>query len=179
MLGVCDGRLCMCDWLTEPHHQRVKKRLQKCLSGAEFIDVESLSMHGANDWNNNIDKSFNSLNVLRTAKWQLDEYFAGRLQNFDLPLLLVGTDFQKAVWRELLSIPYSKKVSYKQLAESAGMSQAVRAIANAVGANALSIFVPCHRVVGNDGTLTGYAGGLQAKKYLLEIEHSQMRIVFH
>ena len=89
---------------------------------------------------------------------------------FDIPLLLVGTDFQKKVWEQLLAIPYGETVSYGELAASLGMPSAVRAVANANGANAISIFVPCHRVTGSGQTLTGYGGGLDAKRFLLELE---------
>ena len=104
------------------------------------------------------------------AAGQLDEFFAGRRRTFDVPLLLVGTDFQKTVWRELLKIPFGTTVSYGEMARRIGMPKAVRAVANANGANALSLFVPCHRVIGSDRSLTGYAGGLDVKRALLERE---------
>ena len=85
-------------------------------------------------------------------------------------LLPVGTDFQKKVWNELLKIPYGKTVSYGELARRIGVPKAVRAVAAANGANAVSIFIPCHRVIGGDGSLTGYAGGLAVKKLLLDLE---------
>ena len=90
-------------------------------------------------------------------------------------LLFVGTDFQKTVWNELLEIPFGKTVSYGEMAQRIGMSKAVRAVANANGANSISIFAPCHRVIGSDRSLTGYGGGLPAKKFLLELE-SQPRL---
>ena len=105
---------------------------------------------------------------------QLDEYFRHERQSFDLPLFFVGTEFQKKVWQTLLTIPYGTTVSYAYLARRIGMPRAVRAVANANGANAISIFVPCHRVIGSDGSLTGYGGGLPAKKYLLELENPQI-----
>ena len=92
-----------------------------------------------------------------------------------MPLLFVGTDFQKAVWNELLKIPFGKTVSYGEMALRIGMPKAVRAVANANGANSISIFAPCHRVIGSDRSLTGYGGGLSAKKFLLELE-SQPRL---
>lgn len=110
--------------------------------------------------------------VTEKAKKQLDEFFAGNRTKFDLPLLLVGTDFQKAVWRELLNIPFGQTRSYGEMAQRIGMPKAVRAVANANGANSISIIVPCHRVIGSDHSLTGYAGGLEAKKTLLELERS-------
>ena len=87
----------------------------------------------------------------------------------------VGTDFQKSVWRRLLEIPYGQTVSYGAMAAKLGMPHAVRAVANANGANAVSLFAPCHRVIGNDGSLTGYGGGLEAKKFLLDLERERMR----
>jgi len=93
-----------------------------------------------------------------------------------VPLLFVGTDFQKTVWNELLKIPFGKTISYGEMAKHIGRPQAVRAVANANGANSISIFAPCHRVIGSDHSLTGYGGGLSAKKFLLELE-SQPRLM--
>lgn len=93
---------------------------------------------------------------------------------FDIPLMTAGTDFQKSVWSRLNGIPSGKTISYRSLACDIGRPQSVRAIANAVGANALSIFIPCHRVVGSDGSLTGYAGGLAAKQFLLGLEQQRL-----
>lgn len=112
--------------------------------------------------------------VIREASLQLDEYFAGRRRRFDVPLLFSGTDFQNKVWRRLLEIPYGNTVSYGDLAKSLGCPASVRAVANANGANAISVFIPCHRVIGIDGSLTGYAGGLGAKKVLLELERRSL-----
>ena len=112
--------------------------------------------------------------VLSEAVRQLDEYFAGKRRNFTIPLLFVGTDFQKKVWNKLLEIPYGKTISYGELARMIGMPKAVRAVANANGANAISIFAPCHRVIGSNRSLTGYGGGIEAKKFLLELEKSNL-----
>ena len=87
-----------------------------------------------------------------------------------MPLLFVGTDFQKTVWNELLKIPFGTTVSYGEMARRIGMPKAVRAVANANGANAISILAPCHRVIGSDHSLTGYGGGLDVKRALLELE---------
>lgn len=103
---------------------------------------------------------------------QLDEYFAGQRREFDVPLMFAGTEFQKVVWDELMLIPHGRTTTYGELARRIGRPAAVRAIANAVGSNALSILVPCHRVIGADGALTGYAGGLPAKRHLLALENS-------
>ncbi len=101
---------------------------------------------------------------------QLEQYFKGELQVFDIPLDLVGTEFQKQVWLGLLQIPYGTTTTYAKQAERLGKPSAVRAIANANGKNKISIILPCHRVIGTDGTLTGYGGGIWRKKKLLELE---------
>lgn len=109
--------------------------------------------------------------VLREAMAQLGDYFAGRRAAFDLPLTLAGgTPFQQSVWRALRTIPRGQTISYRALGERAGCPAAVRAVGAAVGRNPLSIVVPCHRVVGADGSLTGYAGGLERKRALLHLE---------
>jgi len=107
---------------------------------------------------------------LTEAIRQLDAYFRGELRSFDLPLVLEGTTFQKTVWQELLKIPYGATVSYREIARRIGKLKAVRAVGAANGRNPLPIVVPCHRVIGSDGSLTGYGGGLQIKEFLLELE---------
>jgi methylated-DNA-[protein]-cysteine S-methyltransferase len=113
-----------------------------------------------------------------TACMQLNEYFSGIRQQFELPLAPVGTPFQLRVWQALATIPYGQTMSYRQIAEAIGRPEAARAVGAANGRNPLSIVVPCHRVIGNDGQLTGYAGGLAAKRCLLELElaHEKWRI---
>ena len=101
---------------------------------------------------------------------QLRAYFAGSLKRFDLPLDLRGTDFQRRVWRYLETIPYGETRSYRQVADSIGASNAVRAVGAANGANPIPIVVPCHRVIGSGGSLVGYGGGLELKKQLLALE---------
>ena len=108
---------------------------------------------------------------------QLESYFAGQRKSFDLDLLLEGTDFQKRVWTALQKIPYGETVSYKELAETVGSPKAVRAVGAANGANPIAIIVPCHRVIGNDGSLTGFGGGLPLKKQLLELESRQLKLI--
>ncbi len=102
---------------------------------------------------------------------QLDAYFAGRLQEFDVNLDLHGTAFQRAVWDQLRAIPYGQTVTYKEVADRMGRPDSVRALGNANARNPVAIIIPCHRVIGSDGSLTGYAGGLWRKKWLLEHEH--------
>ena len=101
---------------------------------------------------------------------QLDQYFQGGRTEFDLPLSLIGTTFQQRVWEELQKILYGQTISYLRLAGRMGIPKAVRAVANANGANPVSIIVPCHRVVGSNGKLGGYGGGLETKVFLLNIE---------
>lgn len=149
MLGSFGDLLCLCDWQVEKHRDHVDNRLRRMLA-AEFVDGRSA--------------------VIDNAIAQLEEYFAGKRQEFEIPLLFVGTDFQKKVWNELLKIPYGKTISYGMMARQIGMPKAVRAVANANGANSISIFAPCHRVIGSDCALTGYGGGLAAKEYLLKLE---------
>jgi AraC family transcriptional regulator of adaptative response/methylated-DNA-[protein]-cysteine methyltransferase len=103
---------------------------------------------------------------------QLIEFFDGRRPKFDLPLALHGTDFSKTVWRALQEIPAGHTRSYAQLAQAIARPTAIRAVARAIGANQIAIVLPCHRVIGADGTLTGYAGGLWRKQKLIELEHA-------
>ena len=139
----------MCDSATERHHERVRRRLSRLLD-VEFTEGTSA--------------------VIEAAVTQLDEYFAGERREFDVPLMFAGTEFQKQVWNELLQIPFSRTTTYGELARRIGHPAAVRAIANAVGSNALSVLVPCHRVLCDGGTLSDYAGGLPAKRHLLNLE---------
>lgn len=107
---------------------------------------------------------------LEDCVYQLNEYFEGKRQHFDLQLNPEGTTFQKSVWEALRTIPYGKTISYLNLSKQLGDVKAIRAVANASGKNPLWIIVPCHRVIGSDGSLTGYAGGLYRKQWLLEHE---------
>lgn len=152
LLGSFGARLCLCDWTQGNRHERTILRLQRGLQAT----YETASNEATNQ-----------------AASQLNEYFARRRKSFDIPLLFVGTDFQKSVWKNLLEIPYGTTLPYGELAVRMGMSRTVRAIANATGANAISIFVPCHRIIGSNHTLTGYNGGLDAKRLLLEMETEQ------
>ena len=109
--------------------------------------------------------------VLQQARCQIAEYFAGRRSRFDLPLdLRCGTDFQQSVWQALLAIPHGEVISYGEVSRRIGNPTAVRAVGSAIGRNPLSIVVPCHRVTGSSGALTGYAGGLDRKTALLRLE---------
>ena len=149
MLGSLGDKLCLCDWVSEQRKEKIGRRMRNTL--------HAVYEEGTSE-------------VISTAIIQLDEYFARKRTAFDMPLLLAGTDFQKTVWQELLNIPYGKTVSYGELSRKLGNPKAVRAVAAANGANALSIFIPCHRVVGSNRQLIGYAGGLAAKQGLLALE---------
>jgi AraC family transcriptional regulator of adaptative response/methylated-DNA-[protein]-cysteine methyltransferase len=111
--------------------------------------------------------------LLDTLRRQLDEYFAGERREFDIPLDPVGTPFQKEVWEALRRIPYGRTITYGEQAAIIGRPRAVRAVAGANGRNKISIVLPCHRVIGTDGSLTGYGGGVERKKKLLELEGRQ------
>lgn len=108
--------------------------------------------------------------VLTLAINQLQDYFTGNLKDFDLPLSPEGTDFQQRVWQELLQIPYGVTVSYQEVANRLGDPKCIRAAATANGKNPLAIIIPCHRVIGSNGEMTGYAGGIHRKKDLLRLE---------
>ena len=149
ILGSYDGKLCLCDWADGRRRAAIDQRLQRILN-AEYVEGSS--------------------EVIEMVVQQLNEYFLHQRREFDIPLLFVGTDFQKKVWNELLKIPYGKAISYGELAKRIGKPNAVRAVANANAVNALSIIVPCHRIIGSDGSLTGYGGGLDRKRFLLDLE---------
>ena len=108
---------------------------------------------------------------------QLQAYFRGELREFDVPLALEGTEFQRRVWNALRGIPYGETISYLQLAERIGNPKAVRAVGLANGSNPIPIIVPCHRVIGSDGSLTGFGGGISTKKKLLELESKQLSLL--
>ena len=109
--------------------------------------------------------------VLEIAKQQLREFMEGKLQDFDLPLPRNGTDFQKKVWDLLCKIPYGKTWTYADMANKLGDPKVIRAAASANGKNPIAIVIPCHRVIGTNGSLTGYAGGLENKRFLLDLEN--------
>ena len=117
-----------------------------------------------------IDCHVEETELIRETKRQLDEYFAGKRKDFDVPTRLNGTEFQKRVWLALRDIPYGKTASYKDIAAAVGCPKGYRAVGMANNRNPISIIYPCHRVVGSDGSLTGYGGGLDVKAKLLELE---------
>ena len=150
ILGSSANQLCLADWRYRKMRTTVDDRIQKALD-AEYVEQGS--------------------SVIDETMKQLNAYFTGERKSFDIPLLMVGTDFQKSVWEGLIKIPFGKTASYLELAKSIDNEKAVRAVASANGANAISILIPCHRIIGSNGDLVGYAGGLPAKKKLLEFEH--------
>lgn len=152
ILASVDDALCLCNWAEYPCAQRNINRLRRLIH-AEIVEETSA--------------------VIERTKEELDDYFAGKRRAFDVSLCLVGTDFQKDVWRALLEIPYGQTRSYKEIAQQMEHAKGVRAVAQAIGANGLSILVPCHRVVGSDHRLTGFAGGLENKAMLLKLEGEQ------
>ena len=117
--------------------------------------------------------------VLELARQQLDEYFLGIRRSFEIPLHPVGTDFQRKVWNALLDIPYGETRSYKEIAQSIGNPNCVRAVAGAIGANGISILIPCHRIIGSNRSLTGFAGGLEAKRILLCLLYTSCFLEIH
>ncbi len=151
LLGEHDNKLVLCDWRYRKMRDQIDRRLQGQLKATYS------------------EKNNELLNLTRQ---QLNEYFENNRKKFDLPLKFIGTDFQQQVWSNLANIPYGKTTNYFQLASCIGNSKAVRAVANANGANAISIIIPCHRVIGSNGELAGYAGGVNTKKKLLDLEQS-------
>jgi AraC family transcriptional regulator of adaptative response/methylated-DNA-[protein]-cysteine methyltransferase len=152
LAGATEDGICLLEFTDRRMLETQIARLRRILK-AEF--VPGLSPH------------FKDLNR------QIKEYFEGRRKEFDLPLVLKGTAFQEKVWRALLKIPYGKTRSYQKQAEMVGKPEAVRAVARANGDNRIAIVIPCHRVVGKDGRLRGYGGGLWRKRYLLDLESGQ------
>ena len=137
-----------------------------------FIDREGRPQHAHRSPEG--DRNAAAARILAETEKQLREYFAGRRRGFDLPLAPQGTEFQKDVWRALSKIPFGHTISYRDLALKIGRESATRAVGAANGANPISIILPCHRVIGADNRLTGYGGGLPAKKYLLELEGAKL-----
>jgi methylated-DNA-[protein]-cysteine S-methyltransferase len=151
ILGSFREKLCLCDWRYRKMRASVDNRIQTGLN-ATYIKEPSM--------------------VTEDTINQLSQYFNGNRTIFDLPLLLVGSDFQKKVWHALLQVPFGQTETYSGLSKKTGNIKALRAVASANGANALSIIVPCHRVIGKNGELTGYAGGINIKRKLLQLENA-------
>lgn len=155
ILGSFEDQLCICDWKYRKMRSQVDQRVKNAFE-AEFVPGET--------------------EVIKQTKQELNEYFEGKRTEFSIPMNLAGTDFQKSVWKALLEIPFGKTESYLGLSKILNNVKAIRAVAAANGANAISILVPCHRIVGSQGELIGYAGGLPAKKQLLELENQAKQL---
>lgn len=149
LLGSFKDELCICDWRYRRMRSKVDARIQKGLD-ASYEE-------GSSD-------------VIKETIVQLNAYAAGERKAFDLPLRMVGTEFQQRVWEALLQVPYGITGTYASLTNQVAQKTAIRAVASANGANAISIIIPCHRIIGSSGDLVGYAGGLAAKKKLLQLE---------
>ncbi len=149
ILGVHRDKLCMCDWRFRKMRKSIDHRLQSLLSAQFKAENHPLT---------------------EAASIQLHEFLHNERRDFQLPLKPVGTHFQETVWAQLLKIGYGQTSTYLQLAKDLGCPQSVRAVANANSANAISIFIPCHRVIRSSGELGGYAGGPAVKRKLLDLE---------
>ena len=149
IIGEYNSKLCLCDWRYRKMRNSIDKRIKAKLN-AEYEIGEST--------------------IAQLCISQLKEYFSCERKEFDIPLEFAGTKFQAAVWDLLTTIPYGTTATYMDLSKSLGNADAVRAVASANGANAISIIVPCHRIIGSDGKMVGYVGGTAEKKKLLELE---------
>jgi methylated-DNA-[protein]-cysteine S-methyltransferase len=153
ILGTHLQKICLLDFKHRRTRQTIDNRLKKKLK-TTFIEKDTP--------------------LLSELKINIDHYLFSKQKQWNFPLLLIGTPFQKKVWNEILKVPYGKTMTYLQLAKNIGCEKSVRAVANANGANAIGLIIPCHRIIGSNGTLTGYAGGLDAKKHLLTLESSSI-----
>ena len=149
ILSSIGDELCLCDWNERPCAERNKRRLARFLKADYTVETSV---------------------VLENTKKQLKEYFAGVRKTFDVKIHPVGTAFQHQVWKALCEIPYGETRTYKDIAQKVNNLKGIRAVAQAIGANGISIIIPCHRVIGSNHSLTGFAGGLDAKKFLLQTE---------
>lgn len=151
IVGSFEGKLCLLDWQYRRMRSQIDTRVTKGLN-ATFVEKNSP--------------------IIETCIHQFEAYCRGDIREFDIPILLVGTTFQKKVWEELRKVTYGTTCTYLELSERIGNPKAIRAVAGANGANAISVIVPCHRIIGSSGDLVGYAGGLSVKKKLLHLEHT-------
>lgn len=149
ILGSYRGDLCLLDFRYRKMRPAIDGRIKNVLQ-AEYVEEDDA--------------------LLQRTRRQIDQYLDGDRRVFDIPVLMVGSDFQKRVWRALMNVPYGSTSTYLSLAKSIKEEKAVRAVAGANGANAVNLIVPCHRIIGSDGGLVGYGGGLAVKKRLLKLE---------
>lgn len=157
ILGSFENRLCMLDFKYRKMRTIVDNRLKKYFE-AEFVEQDD--------------------EILKETRKQLDEYFDMRRKEFDIPIVTAGTNFQKSVWEALIKVQYGTTSTYLQIAKNINNEKAVRAVASANGANTIGLIIPCHRIVGSNGELTGYGGGLALKKRLLKLEQNLSAIYF-
>ena len=155
ILGSFKNKLCLLDFRYRIMRSRVDNRIKNELN-AEYL-VQN------ND-------------ILKEVRKQIDEYFLAKRKDFEIPILIVGSAFQKQVWYSLKNVKYGKTASYLDIAKSIGNEKAVRAVASANGANSLAIIIPCHRIIGSNGNLVGYGGGLSIKKKLLDLEIKNLKL---
>ena len=158
VLGSYDSKLCLLDFRNRKMRFAVDNRLKKTLN-AKFVVQDN--------------------KILKETRKQITEYLGAERKTFDLPILSVGSDFQKQVWEALLKINYGETASYLDIAKYIGNEKAVRAVASANGANAIAVIIPCHRIIGSDGELVGYGGGLPIKKRLLNLEEKHSKLANH
>jgi methylated-DNA-[protein]-cysteine S-methyltransferase len=151
ILGSFEGRLCLLDYRYRRMRATVDNRIKKGI-GVDFVEKKD--------------------DALSKVREQLDEYLNGDRTSFDIPVLMVGSDFQKSVWEALMKISYGKTASYLDIAKFINKEKAVRAVANANGANSINLIIPCHRIIGSNGELVGYGGGVPVKKRLLRLEQN-------
>ncbi len=149
ILGSFENKLCLLDYRYRRMRIAVDKRLKDGLN-AEFIEKDD--------------------QVLEKTRIQIDEYLNGERMEFDIPILTIGTGFQKTVWDALMEVKYGEIATYSDLAKKIGKENAIRAVASANGANSIGLIIPCHRIIGSNGELVGYGGGLPIKKRLLKME---------
>jgi methylated-DNA-[protein]-cysteine S-methyltransferase len=157
VLGDYNNQLCLCDWRYRKMRNEVDNRL---LNGLQATFERQITP------------------LLEETMVQLAAYMDKKLTHFDLPLLLVGTDFQQSVWKALQQIEYGKTQTYLGLSKQLNNPKAIRAVASANGANAISIIIPCHRIIGSNQELVGYAGGLSVKRKLLALEQGSQLTLF-
>lgn len=151
IIATYENKLCMLDWRYRKMRTTIDSRITKALDSV-FVEKD----------NDLIEKTI----------IQLNEYFNLERKEFDIPLLFKGSPFQEEVWKKLLKVPYGQTSTYLQLSKAIKNEKAIRAVASANGANAISIIVPCHRIISTNGDLRGYAGGLSVKKKLLDLENN-------
>lgn len=155
ILGSFENKLCLLDFKYRKMRTTVDNRL-KIGFKAEFVEQDN--------------------EILKDTRKQLDEYFNMERKVFDIPIITVGTAFQKNVWKALMKVPYGTTSTYLQLAKDIDNEKAVRAVASANGANSIALIIPCHRIIGSNGNLTGYGGGLALKKRLIKLEQNLFTI---